>query len=67
LRLADALRQALTLHRRARTLHSELRAAERALAEEETEANLAWMREVQLELSSADGAEADPDGEPAHR
>jgi DNA primase len=60
LRLADALRQAMTLHRRARTLHSELRAAERALAEEETEANLAWLREVQEQLSSAEGAEADP-------
>jgi DNA primase len=60
LRLADALRQAMILHRRARTLHSELRAAERALAEEETEANLAWLREVQEQLSSADGAEADP-------
>ena len=59
LRLADALRQAITLHRRARTLHSELRAAERALAEEESEANLAWLREVQNQLSSVEGAEAD--------
>ncbi len=61
LRLADALRQAMTLHRRARTLHSELRAAERALAEGESEANLAWMREVQSQLSSLEGAEADLD------
>ena len=53
------MRQAITLHRRARTLHSELRAAERALAEEESEANLAWLREVQNQLSSVDGAEAD--------
>jgi DNA primase len=67
MRLADALRQAMTLHRRGRTLHSELRAAERALAEEETEANLAWLREVQHQLSSAEGAEADPDGELTHR
>jgi DNA primase len=59
LRLADALRQAITLHRRARTLHSELRAAERALAEDEGEANLAWLREVQNQLSSVEGAEAD--------
>jgi DNA primase len=66
LRLADALRQAVTLHRRGRTLNSELRAAERALAEEETEANLAWLREVQHQLSSVEGAEADPDA-PAHR
>jgi DNA primase len=49
------------LHRRARTLHSELRAAERALAEEESEANLAWLREVQKQLSSVEGAEADLD------
>lgn len=59
LRLEDALRQAITLHRRARTLHSELRAAERALAEENNEANLAWLREVQTQLSSVEGAEAD--------
>jgi DNA primase len=61
MRLEDALRQAITLHRRARTLHSELRAAERALAEEDNEANLAWLREVQNQLSSAEGAEADRD------
>jgi DNA primase len=61
MRLEDALRQAITLHRRARTLHSELRAAERALAEEDSEANLAWLREVQNQLSSAEGAEADRD------
>jgi DNA primase len=61
LRLEDALRQAITLHRRQRTLHSELRAAERALAEEDNEANLAWLREVQHQLSSVEGAEADTD------
>jgi DNA primase len=65
-RLADALRQAVTLHRRGRTLHSELRAAERALAEEETDANLAWLREVQHQLSSVEGAEADAEA-PPHR
>ena len=62
LRLEDALRQAFILQRRARTLHSELRAAERALAEGESEANLAWMRQVQSELSSIEGAEAETDG-----
>ena len=67
LRLEDALRQAITLHRRARTLHSELRAAERALAEEDNEANLAWLREVQNQLSSVEGAEADLDNEVVHR
>lgn len=67
LRLEDALRQAITLHRRARTLHSELRAAERALAEEDNEANLAWLREVQNQLSSVEGAEADLDSGVVHR
>ena len=67
LRLEDALRQAITLHRRQRTLHSELRAAERALAEEDTEANLAWLREVQNQISSVEGAEADMDNEVVHR
>jgi DNA primase len=65
LRLEDALRQAITLHRRYHTLHSELRAAERALAEEESEANLTWLREVQAQLSSVEGAEADLDDGPA--
>lgn len=67
LRLEDALRQAITLHRRARTLHSELRAAERALAEDDNEANLAWLREVQNQLSSVEGAEADLDNGVVHR
>ena len=67
LRLEDALRQAITLHRRARTLHSELRAAERALAEDDNEANLAWLREVQNQLSSVEGAEADLDDGVVHR
>lgn len=60
-RVEDAVRQAITLHRRARTLHTELRAAERALAEDDSEANLAWLREVQLQLSSLEGAEAQRD------
>ncbi len=63
MRLEDAFRQAITLHRRSHTLHTELRAAERALAEDESEANLAWLREVQIQLTSVEGAEADLDGE----
>lgn len=58
LRVEDAVRQAIILHRRARTLHTELRSAERALAEDDSEANLAWLREVQTQLSSVEGAEA---------
>ncbi|MGY6569088.1 MAG: DNA primase [Salinarimonas sp.] len=59
LRVEDALRQAIILHRRAHTLHTELKAAARALAEDDSEANLAWMRDVQVQLSSIEGAEAD--------
>jgi DNA primase len=58
-RLEDALRQALILQWRARTLHSELRAAERALAEDGSDANLVWLCEVQAQLSSIEGAEAE--------
>jgi DNA primase len=61
MRLEDALHQAIILHRKAHTLHSELRAAERALAEEGGEMNLEWLREVQSQLFSIEGAEADPD------
>lgn len=61
------MRQAFILHRRARTLHTELRAAERALAEGESEVNLAWLREVQNELYSLEGAEAEADDGPAGR
>ncbi|MGJ3262502.1 MAG: DNA primase [Salinarimonas sp.] len=61
LRVEDAVRQAMILHRRAHTLHTELRAAERALAEDDSEANLAWLREVRSQLSSLEGAEAQRD------
>jgi DNA primase len=61
LRLEDALRQAIVLHRKARTLHSELREAERAFAVEETEARFAWLCEVREQISSLAGAEADAD------
>jgi DNA primase len=59
LRLEDALRQAFILQWRARTLHNELRAAERALAEDGSDANLVWLCEVQAQLSSIEGAEAE--------
>ncbi|GGK23222.1 DNA primase [Salinarimonas ramus] len=61
LRVEDAVRQAIHLHRRAHTLHTELRAAERALAEDDSEANLAWLREIRAQLSSLEGAEAQRD------
>ena len=50
--------QAVSLHRRAGALHKELRAAELALANEPSEENLAWLRDVQAELAKADGMEA---------
>jgi DNA primase len=59
--LSDAIRQAILLHRRARTLHSDLKAAEAALAEDMSEANFAWVRDVKARLESLDGTEADPD------
>lgn len=58
-RVEEALKQAFVLQRRSRTLHSELRAAERALAADDTDANLVWLRDIQTELQSVDGAEAD--------
>ncbi len=56
-----AIRQAVTLQRRTRTLHTELRAAQNALAEDYSEANLAWLIDVQAQVTSLDGAEADVD------
>jgi DNA primase len=48
----------VTLHRKQRTLNRELKDAERALGEEPTDANLAWLRDVQGRLSALDGSEA---------
>ncbi|MGV6872745.1 DNA primase [Pseudochelatococcus sp. B33] len=56
-----AIRQAVTLQRRTRTLHTELRAAQNALAEDDSEANLAWLIDVQAQVTSLDGAEAEAD------
>ncbi len=50
--------QALTLHRRQRTLHKELKEAEAALAREASEANFARLVEIQNQLASAEGTEA---------
>lgn len=54
----DSIRQAVVLHQRARTLHSELKAAERALADEATEANFAWIKDVKARLDTIEGIEA---------
>ena len=52
----------VTLHRKQRTLNKELKDAERALGEEPTDANLAWLRDVQGRLSALDGSEAQIEG-----
>jgi DNA primase len=48
----------VTLHRKARTLNKELQEAESALGKEPSEANLAWLRDVQGRLSELGGTEA---------
>jgi DNA primase len=62
LEIAEILKQAMTLHRRALTLHNELKAAEQALGEDGSDANLAWIRDVRSQLQALDGTEADPEG-----
>jgi DNA primase len=52
----------VTLHRKQRTLNRELKEAERALGEEPSDANLAWLRDVQGRLSALDGSEAQIEG-----
>jgi DNA primase len=52
----------VALHRRARTLHKELREAERALGDEPSEKNFAWLRDVQGRLAALDGTEATIEG-----
>jgi len=52
----------VTLHRKQRTLNKELKDAERALGEEPTDANLAWLCDVQGRLSALDGSEAQIEG-----
>jgi len=50
--------QVVTLHRKSRTLNRELKEAERALGDELTEENLAWLRDVQNRLLAFEGTEA---------
>jgi len=52
----------LTLHRRNRTLNKELKEAERALGEELSEQNFAWLQDVRAQLSSLEGTEASIEG-----
>ena len=48
----------LTLHRRTRTLHKELKSAEQALGSEPNEENFLWLRDVQERLAAVEGTEA---------
>ena len=50
--------QALTLHRRARTLHRELKDAEDALGADPSDANLARLVDIQNQLAKSEGTEA---------
>jgi len=52
----------LTLHRRNRTLHKELKEAERALGADLSEQNFAWLQDVQAQLASLEGTEATIEG-----
>jgi len=54
--------QALTLHRKCRTLHRELKAAETALATEASERNWNWLRQVQAELARVEVEQAQLEG-----
>ncbi|MCG6122789.1 MAG: DNA primase [Microvirga sp.] len=58
-RVGDALIDAITLHHDAYTLHSELKAAERAFAEDGSEASFARLCDIRTQLSSIKGAEVD--------
>lgn len=52
----------VNLHRKARTLNKELRDAERALGDEPSEKNFAWLRDIQERLSTLEGTEATIEG-----
>ncbi|EJW10581.1 DNA primase [Rhodovulum sp. PH10] len=55
-------RHVLTLHHKNRTLNRELKEAERALGDEPSERNYAWLRDVQDRLAAIEGTEASIEG-----
>jgi DNA primase len=59
LEVKESVRQAITLHRRASTLHNELALARSAFAQEASEANLAWIRDLRSQISTLEGTEAE--------
>lgn len=56
------LRQALTLQRKTQALHTALRVAEHALAQDASESSFAVLRDVQSQLATLNGMEATVDG-----
>jgi DNA primase len=58
----EALKQALALHHKSHALHRELQVAERALADETSEANLARLKDIHQQISLLAGLEAVVDG-----
>jgi DNA primase len=58
----EVLKQALTLHHRAKALHRELQLAQSALGMEASEANLHRLMDIQEQLSALGGTEAAVDG-----
>ena len=59
---AHVLRNALILHHRSRGLHRELISAEAALAADDSEANVARMRDIREQISALTGLEAAVEG-----
>lgn len=55
-------RHVLTLHHKNRTLNRELKEAERALGEEPSERNFAWLLDVRGRLAAIEGTEASIEG-----
>jgi DNA primase len=58
----EVLKQALSLHHRAKTLQRELQLAELALGKESSEANLGRLKDIQAQLSALGGIEAAVEG-----
>jgi DNA primase len=58
----EVLKQALSLHRRAKALHKELQLAELALVKDCSEANLGRLKDIQTQLSALGGIEAAREG-----
>jgi DNA primase len=58
----EVLKQALSLHHRAKTLRRELQLAELALGKDSNEANLGRLKDIQAQLSALGGIEAAVEG-----